>query len=112
MARRPGSTGNPVGELIMTVNEAKLHDFLGKAIADIGAGMSAVLVLIGDKLGLYKALAQAGSLTPAELAERTGTAERYVREWLANQAAGGYVAYDAESGKYAIPPEQAFALAD
>lgn len=96
----------------MAVNEAKLHEFLGKAVADIGAGMSAVLVMIGDKLGLYKALAESGPLTPAELAERTGTAERYVREWLGNQAAGGYVSYNTESGKYTIPPEQAFALAD
>ena len=96
----------------MAVDDAKLQAFLGKAIADIGAGMSAVLVIIGDKLGLYKALAQSGPQTPAELAQRTGTAERYIREWLANQAAGGYVAYDTASGKYSIPAEQAFALAD
>ena len=67
---------------------------------------------MGDKLGLYRALAGAGPLTPAELAERTGTAERYVREWLNAQAAGGYVEYDPDSGRYTLPPEQAVALTD
>lgn len=96
----------------MAINEAKLNEFLGKALNDIGAGMSVALVLIGDKLGLYKAMAEAGPLTPTELAKRTGTAERYIREWLANQAAGGYVTYDATTGQYTLPEEQAFALAN
>jgi SAM-dependent methyltransferase len=96
----------------MAVNEAKLHEFMGKALGDIGAGMSAVLVLIGDKLGLYKALAQAGPVTAAELAQRTGCAERYLREWLANQAASGYVTYDAKTQKYSMLEEQKMALAD
>src|SRR5713226_9763784 len=96
----------------MPVNEAKLQEFMGKALGDIAAGMSAVLVLIGDKLGLYKALAQAGPATPAELAQRTGCAERYLREWLANQAAGGYISYDAATKKYRLLEEQAMALAD
>ena len=69
-------------------------------------------MLIGDKLGLYKALADSGPETAAELATRTGTAERYVREWLAAQAAAGYVEYRAEDGKYSMSPEQAMALAD
>jgi 2-polyprenyl-3-methyl-5-hydroxy-6-metoxy-1,4-benzoquinol methylase len=94
------------------VNEAKLQEFLGKAVGDIGAAMSAAHVVIGDKLGLYKAMAAAGPITPAELAQRTGTKERYVREWLNNQAAGGYATYEAASGRYTLPPEQAFALAD
>ena len=67
---------------------------------------------MGDKLGLYRALAGAGPLAPAELAERTGTAERYVREWLNAQAAGGFVEYDPASGRYSLPPEQAVALTD
>src|ERR1700704_6932551 len=96
----------------MAVNEAKLQEFLGKAINDIGAGMSVPLVVIGDQLGLYKAMAQAGAVTPAELAQRTGTVERYIREWLGNQAAGGYVSYDPATGKYTLPAEQAHALAD
>lgn len=96
----------------MAVDKTKLKAFLDKAIGDIGAGMSAVLVLIGDQLGLYRAMADAGPLTPAELAARTGTVERYVREWLANQAAGGYVTYDPATGKYTLPEEQALALAD
>jgi 2-polyprenyl-3-methyl-5-hydroxy-6-metoxy-1,4-benzoquinol methylase len=96
----------------MALNEAKLHEFMAKALGDIGAAMSAALVTIGDKLGLYKALAGAGPLTPADLARRTGTAERYVREWCANQAAGGYLTYDPSTGAYTLPEEHAFALAD
>ncbi|HZM35373.1 MAG TPA: methyltransferase domain-containing protein [Burkholderiales bacterium] len=95
----------------MAVNEERLNAFLGKAVGDLGAAISAVLLSLGDELGLYKALAK-GPLTPKELAERTGTTERYVREWLANQAAGGYVDYDAASGKYGLNPEQALCLAD
>jgi SAM-dependent methyltransferase len=100
------------GENAVAINPDKLNEFMGKAVSEIGIAMSAALVLIGDKLGLYKAMAQAGPLTPAEVAKKSGTAERYVREWLANQAAGGYVTYDAASGKYTLPDEQAFALAD
>jgi SAM-dependent methyltransferase len=95
----------------MSVNEEKLNAFLGKAIGDLGAAQSAVLVLLGDDLGLYKALAKE-SLTPAELAERTGTHERYMREWTANQAAGGYIEYDATSGKFRLNDVQAACLAD
>jgi 2-polyprenyl-3-methyl-5-hydroxy-6-metoxy-1,4-benzoquinol methylase len=96
----------------MNVDEKKLNDFLGKVVGDVGAAMSAALVVIGDKLGLYKAMAATGPVTPSDLARRTGTTERYVREWLNAQAAGGYVAYDAASGRFTLPPEQAFALAD
>lgn len=96
-----------------TINEEKLHEFLGKVVGDFGAALSSVLVYMGQKLGLYKALAAAeGPLTPAELAERTGTVERYVREWLINQASGGYVGYDAVSGRYGLSPEQAVALTE
>jgi 2-polyprenyl-3-methyl-5-hydroxy-6-metoxy-1,4-benzoquinol methylase len=96
----------------MGINEARLQEFMGKAVGDIGAAMSANMVLIGDRLGLYKAMAAKGPVTPAELAKATKTAERYVREWLGNQAAGGYVTYDATTGRYMLPPEQAAALAD
>ncbi len=96
----------------MGIDEAKLQEFMGKAVGDIGAAMSANMVLIGDRLGLYRTLAAKGALTPAELAKATKTAERYVREWLGNQAAGGYVTYDAATGRYTLPPEQAAALAD
>ena len=95
----------------MAINEVKLQEFLGKAIGDLGAAISATLVLVGDRLGLYKALA-AEALTPAELATRTNTNERYVREWLGNQGAGGYVQFDAASGKWSLSPEQALCLAD
>jgi SAM-dependent methyltransferase len=81
-------------------------------VDEVGATLNAALVVMGDKLGLYRALAGAGPLTPQELADRTDTAERYVREWLNNQAAGGYVEYDPETGRYLLPPEQAMALTD
>ena len=96
----------------MELNQQKLNDFLGKAVVDIGATLHAGLVVIGEKLGLYKAIAEGGPLTPAELAKKTSTNERYVREWLNSQAAGGYVTYDVDSGKYSLSPEQAFTLAD
>lgn len=92
-------------------DESKLNEFMGKAVGDMGATLNAALVIIGEKLGLYKAMAHAGPVTPAELAQKTQTTERYVREWLAAQAAGGYVTYDAGSGRYTLPPEQALALA-
>ncbi len=95
----------------MAVDEDKLNAFLGKAVGDLGAAMSAVLILVGDELGLYSALAE-GRLTSGELAERTGTSERYVREWLANQAAGGYVEYDSDSEKYYLSEVQALCLAN
>jgi SAM-dependent methyltransferase len=93
------------------IDQGKLNAFLERAVADMGGGFTTALVLIGEKLGLYKAMSGAGPLTPAEVAERTGTAERCVREWLSAQAAGGYVTYDASTGRYTLPPEQALALA-
>lgn len=95
----------------MAINQEKLHAFLGKAVGDLGAAMSAVLISLGDELGLYRELAK-GPLTSMELAERTGTTERYIREWLANQAAGGYVEYDSAQGRYFLNDEQRLCLAD
>jgi 2-polyprenyl-3-methyl-5-hydroxy-6-metoxy-1,4-benzoquinol methylase len=95
-----------------TINEDRMNEFLGKVVGDFGAALSSSLAYIGQKLGLYKALAEGASFTPVELAEKTSTNERYVREWLINQAASGYVHYDAESGRYSLPPEQATALTD
>ena len=95
-----------------TLDHAKVNEFLGKAIQDVAATFHAGLVLIGDRLGLYRAMAGAGGLTPAELAKRTGTHQRYVAEWLSAQAAGGYVTYDAATGRFTLPPEQAFVLLD
>jgi 2-polyprenyl-3-methyl-5-hydroxy-6-metoxy-1,4-benzoquinol methylase len=94
------------------VDGDKLMQFVFKAVDEVGATLNAALVVMGDKLGLYRALADDGPLSPEDLAARTGTTERYVREWLNAQAAGGFVAYDADSGRYALPPEQAVALAD
>jgi ubiquinone/menaquinone biosynthesis C-methylase UbiE len=96
----------------MVVNDAKLQEFMNKAVGDIGAAMSTALIIIGDRLGLYKAMAKAGPLTPIELAKLTKTKERYVREWLNNQAAGGYANFDKNTNRYSLSPEQAYALAD
>src|SRR3982075_1099577 len=90
----------------------KLNAFLGQVVGELGATVNAGLIVIGDRLGLYKAMAGAGPISSAELAEKTGTAERYVREWLNAQAAGGYVTYDPATRRYTLPPEQAMALAD
>jgi 2-polyprenyl-3-methyl-5-hydroxy-6-metoxy-1,4-benzoquinol methylase len=95
-----------------TIDTDKLMGFVFKAMDEVGATLNTALVVMGDRLGLYRALAGAGPVTPAELAQRTGTAERYVREWLSAQAAGSYVAYDPESGRYTLPAEHAVALTD
>jgi transcriptional regulator with XRE-family HTH domain len=97
---------------VPAVDEGRLHEFMGKAVVDMGAMISGPLCVIGEKLGLYKAMAGAGPLTSEQLAERSGVAERSVREWLRNQAAGGYVEYDSAAGTYSLSPEQALALAD
>ena len=94
------------------INEDKLNAFMGQVVGELGATVNAGLIVIGDKLGLYKAMAEAGPITPGELAEKTGTAERYVREWLNAQAAGGFVEYNAETQRYLLPAEQALALAN
>jgi 2-polyprenyl-3-methyl-5-hydroxy-6-metoxy-1,4-benzoquinol methylase len=92
-----------------TVDEDKLNAFMGQFVQDFGAALTAPLILIGDKLGLYKAMADGEPVTPAQLAERTGCRERYLREWLSQQAASGYVEY--ADGAFRLPPEQAMALA-
>jgi SAM-dependent methyltransferase len=94
------------------IDEKKLQEFMMKAVGELGAAINGALIILGDKLGLYKAMAGAGPITSAELAAKTQTNERYVREWLAAQAAGGIVTYDAATVTYTLPPEQALALAD
>ena len=96
----------------MEIDTDKLNAFMGKMLVDVGAAMSASLMLIGDKLGLYKALARGGPMSSAELAKATSMTERYVREWLAAQAAAGYVDYDSSSAKFSMSPEQAMVFAD
>jgi SAM-dependent methyltransferase len=93
------------------IDEGRLHALLNQVVGDMGAAFSTACVVLGHKLGLYQALAEAPA-TPDELAQRTGTTERYVREWLNNQAAGGYVSYDAALARYHMSPEQTAAFAD
>jgi SAM-dependent methyltransferase len=97
---------------VIEIDTGKIEGFIGKVLNDFGATGSTPLVLIGDKLGLYKALSDYGPMNSFELAEKTKTVERYVREWLINQAAGGYIEYDPLVMKYNIPPEHAIALTD
>jgi SAM-dependent methyltransferase len=94
-----------------SIDQAKLDEFMGRFVVDLGAAMSAALVVIGDRLGLYRAMADGTPTSAEELAERTGTDPRYVREWLSNQAAGGYVSYDPAGEAFFLTPEQSLALA-
>ncbi|MDK1494425.1 class I SAM-dependent methyltransferase [Sinorhizobium sp. 7-81] len=94
------------------IDQAKLDALVSRAIGDLSAGYGGVMVSLGNRLGLYKAMAGAGPLTSNELASRAGCAERYVREWLGSQVAGGYVTYHAVSGTYELSPEQALVLAE
>jgi 2-polyprenyl-3-methyl-5-hydroxy-6-metoxy-1,4-benzoquinol methylase len=96
----------------VAIDTDKLMEFVFKAVDEVGATLNTALVVLGDKLGLYRAMAGAGPITSAELAEGTGTTERYVREWLNAQAAGGYVDYDSGTQRYVLPAEQAVALTD
>ena len=96
---------------VPAIDMNKLNVFIGQFVSDFGAAAHAGMVVIGEKLGLYKALA-GEQMTPAQLAARTNTDERYVREWLSSQAAGGYVTYDAKTGKFSLSEEQAFTLAN
>jgi len=93
------------------VDEARLEELMHRFVTDLGAAVTAPMVLIGDQLGLYKAMADGEPITPAQLAERTGCRERYLREWLCQQAASGYVEYDADKQRFRLPAEQALALA-
>src|SRR5262245_44186950 len=101
------------GDLVMmTINQQKLEELHGRLFAEISAGYGGVMVALGDKLGLYRAMAGAGPLSSHEVAKRSGCAERYVREWLNSQVAGGYVDYHPSSTSYELTPEQAAVLAD
>ncbi|WP_456825834.1 class I SAM-dependent methyltransferase [Cellulomonas sp. P5_E12] len=95
-----------------TIDPDKLMSFVFRAVDEVGATLNTALVVMGDKLGYYTAMADGRPTTPAELAEQTGTSEHYAREWLNNQAAGGYVEFDAEDRRYTLPAEHAVALAD
>jgi SAM-dependent methyltransferase len=96
----------------VTLDPAKLEAFVFRAVDEVGATLNTALVVMGDRLGLYRAMAGAGPLASDELAARAGVSERYTREWLNAQAAGGYVEYDPDSGRYTLPPEQTVALTD
>src|SRR5271166_1224982 len=94
----------------MAVDNEKLNKFIGQFVGDLGAAVHAGMVVIGERLGLYKALAS-GPMTSSELAAKTATDERYLREWLSSQAAGGYITYDDKTNKFSLSEEQAFTMA-
>src|ERR687885_1234494 len=95
------------------IDQNKIQQFMNKAIGDIAGSSTAMLIIIGERLDLYRAMAQANSpVSVKELAEKTGTVERLLREWLANQVASGYIEYDPSNRKYILPTEHALALAD
>ena len=96
----------------MTIDNIKLETFLGQLISDMGAAAGMALTYVGDQLGIYKAMAGAGDLTPEQLADRTGLNQRLLQEWLNSQAAGGYVGFNSSAGTYNLPDEQAFVLTD
>ncbi len=98
-------------EKTRTINPDKLNALLGQAVQDMGAALHAPLIVIGDRLGLYRAMGDGVPVTSTQLAERTGTTERYIREWLNANAASNFVEYDAANGTYFMTPEQALALA-
>jgi 2-polyprenyl-3-methyl-5-hydroxy-6-metoxy-1,4-benzoquinol methylase len=98
--------------MAIALDEMKLQQFVGKMVGDLGAIINGALVVTGDRLGLYKALAQGGAMTAAELAQATDTNERYVQEWLSGQAASGYVEYDSEAGRFYLNPEQEMVFAN
>ena len=93
------------------VDDAKLHQFIGQMLSDLGGAASISLVRIGDALGLYKTIHERGPMTAAELAAASGVHERYLREWLSHQAASNYLSYDPATQKFALPPEQAMVFA-
>jgi hypothetical protein len=93
------------------VDDARLHQFMGQMLSDLGGAASVALVRIGDALGLYKTMHERGPMTVAELAGAAGVNERYLREWLSHQAASNYVSYDPTTQKFALPPEQAMVFA-
>jgi 2-polyprenyl-3-methyl-5-hydroxy-6-metoxy-1,4-benzoquinol methylase len=96
----------------MAIDEAKLEEFMHKVVTELGAGLGFPMHRLGDQLGIWKAMAGAGPLTATEVAERTGCHERYIKEWLAAEATGGYVTYDAGTETFTLPDEVAFAMAD
>lgn len=100
------------GQITRPIDADKLMAFVHRAVDEVGATLNTALVVMGDRLGSYRALADAGPTTPAELAERSGTGEHYAREWLAAQAAGGYLDYDPPTGRYSLPAEHVVALVD
>src|ERR1700751_3236750 len=110
MTQMSGQSSDTQRRQSMDIDTDKLNAFMGKMVGDVGAAMNASLMLVGDKLGLYRVLAEKGPMNSSELAQATGTAERYIREWLAAQAASGYVEYDAESRKFSMQPQQALSL--
>src|SRR5579872_7634538 len=103
---------SPSTQLIGEDMQQRIEQFAGQVVTDLAAAMAGVMTNLGHKLGLYRAMAESGPIDSQELARRTATNERSVREWLNGQVAGGYVLFDATTKRYSLPPEHAFVLAN
>jgi len=95
-----------------TIDRSKLEEFMTKAVGDMASSLGAMMIILGDRLGLYKAMAESGPITSEELSAQTKTAERYIREWLASQAAAGYITYNSKDKTFSLSPENAMVLAN
>ena len=95
-----------------TIDRSKLEEFMMKAVGDMASSLGAMMIILGDRLGLYKAMAKSGPITSEELSTQTNTAERYIREWLASQAAAGYITFNSKDKTFSLSPENAMVLAN
>src|SRR4051795_4952641 len=109
---KPTSSTSSSSLTANTIDQTKLGEFMMKAVGDMATSFGAMMIILGDRLGLYKAMAESGPITSKELSGQTNTAERYIREWLASQAAAGYITYNPEDKKFFLPPENAMVLAN
>src|SRR3954454_4246255 len=103
---------SPGARMSFTIDETRVEAFVGQVATEVGAALNTALTAIGDRLGLYRAMADAQPVSAAAVAARPATPERYVREWLNTQAASGYVTYAPAADRYPLPVEHAFVLAD
>jgi hypothetical protein len=95
-----------------TIDRSKLEEFMMKAVGDMASSLGAMMIILGDRLGLYKAMAKSGPITSEELSTQTNTAERYIREWLASQSAAGYITYNPKDKAFLLSTENAMVLAN
>src|SRR3954453_6663249 len=109
---KPTSSTSSSSLTANTIDQTKLGEFMMKAVGDMATSFGAMMIILGDRLGLYKAMAESGPITSKELSSQTNTAERYIREWLASQAAAGYITYNPKDKTFLLSTENAMVLAN